>query len=569
MRYRLRIAVTICFLAFFFSGCLRYQPVAARAPLAKPVDASLSEYIRSVLRLSTGNTVANDEALAKLHKENLEIAALAQRVADSPQDLDATRSLARTYLEEGFPTNAFQLYQQLQLRAPEDPDAHIGLALIWDGWKDYDLALQYATRAAALSPDYAPALETMGRVYLHRNELNNALAAFLAAVQATPDSASLLANTGYIYILCEDWENARRFLEQAVAIDGTIAEARNNLGIVLALTGDREGALRQFLAVHDAAAAHNNLGVTYMGIGNFELAQEEFRMALAASPHYYRAAMNLKEAESHMPPPAIYNVQPFPGSNPAAPARMSKGLLNAAALEYRPISPLSLTDYMRRLFRLQVDAAVDEALAPYRPASIAENLLAQDDEVPVIADVSQFRQISAKGLEAAEDLAAIMPPVTEEAVPQQMISTIASSGALLPAGMVTDPKIARDYPLADARGSVERLPSQVPAVVVLVPFTPPEPLAATANVTAVPARAGYSVQVFAGKDEKAALAQNEALSKGAGVGSAIERADLKDRGIWYRARIRGYETFSAALAAAKQLVIAGIIKGYWIAPPNY
>ncbi len=534
MRYRLRIAATICLMASSFSGCVKYRPVAAKPPQARPAESSLSEYVQTVLRLSTEDAKTDDEALAKLHKEKPEIAALAQRVSESPQDLAATRSLARAYLDEGFPLSAFQLYQQLQLRAPGDPDAHIGLALIWDRWKEYDLALECATRAVSLGPDYVPALETMGRVYLHRNELDNALASFLAGVQAAPNNAALLANTGYVYILRQDWGNARGFLERAVALDGSVAETRNNLGIVLAISGDREGALRQFLAVHDTAAAHNNLGATYLGIGNFRFAQEEFRLALAIRPDYEKAAMNLREAEAHMPP----------GNDPSVPERTSTGSLETAPLEYRPISPLSLTDYMRQLFRMQADAAAEAALAPYRPASIAEDFLARGDDIAMIADFSQFRQISAKGLEAAEDLAAIVPPVTEEA------------GAALPAA-----------PPATADAMAK--PAQVPAVVVMVPWLPPETLAtAPKAMTTPPAHSSYSVQVFAAKDERAVQAENEALSKQARVDSAIERADLKDKGIWYRARIRGYETFSAALAAAKDLVLAGIIKGYWIVPPN-
>ncbi len=77
---------------------------------------------------------------------------------------------------------------------------------------------------------------------------------------------------------------------------------------------------------------------------------------------------------------------------------------------------------------------------------------------------------------------------------------------------------------------------------------------------------GYSIQVFALRDESTARSAAKALEK-AGVVTTVERTDL-DEGTWYRGRVYGYETLSSALKTAKKLSMAGLIKKYWIVPPD-
>ena len=174
-----------------------------------------------------------------------------------------------------------------------------------------DLAYQHAERAVLLDPKSADALETLGRVHLHRNQIDQALSAFLSALDLRPQSGPLLTNTGYLYLKRGDLLQARLYLERAVAVDGSQVEARNNLGIVLARLGDPNSALREFMAVNDPAAAFNNLGVVYMDQKRFSDARAAFRRALALDPGHKKAQANLIEAEARVPRPTIINLPPF------------------------------------------------------------------------------------------------------------------------------------------------------------------------------------------------------------------------------------------------------------------
>jgi Flp pilus assembly protein TadD len=193
------------------------------------------------------------------------------------------------------------------------------MARVWDKWGDYGLAKQHAENAVFLDPRSVRALELLGSVLLHRNELDQAQSAFLSAIQIRPQDSSLLNNAGYVFLKRGDLLQARLYLEQAIAIDDSLMEAHNNLGITLARMGDRERALREFMTVNDPAGAFNNLGVVYMGQKNWVEARDAFRRAVALDPKHEKARTNLAEAEDHLPPPAVINLPAMKDTTAATP----------------------------------------------------------------------------------------------------------------------------------------------------------------------------------------------------------------------------------------------------------
>jgi Tfp pilus assembly protein PilF len=271
---------------------------------------ALSNFIQATLKISGENTVAAEEALRQLHKRRPELADLSKRSTGSADDIASRRLLAEAYLDEGLLPYAFQMYQEIQSLKPNDSFAELGVARVWDKWGDYGLARQHAERATLLEPSSAEALEVLGRVHLHRNDLDQALSAFLSAIAIRPQNASLMANAGYVFLQRGDLPQARRYLERAVAIDDSIAEARNNLGVTLARMGERDRALREFMAVNDPAAAFNNLGVVYLAQRDWSKARDAFRRALSLQPGYAKAQTNMAEAEAHMPRPVIVDLAP-------------------------------------------------------------------------------------------------------------------------------------------------------------------------------------------------------------------------------------------------------------------
>jgi len=80
--------------------------------------------------------------------------------------------------------------------APEDPNNHYKLGLIYDFNKDYENAIASYQKAVELNPGHARALNALGRAYMKTGRLSEAREALEAAKKADPNlvEASILLN---------------------------------------------------------------------------------------------------------------------------------------------------------------------------------------------------------------------------------------------------------------------------------------------------------------------------------------------------------------------------------------
>ena len=370
-------------------GCARNKSVrvspsngSVNEPSSSGSPSALSNFIQATLRISQENTVAAEDALKQLHKRKPFLAELSTRAASNGNDIDSRRLLAEAYMDEGLLPFAFQMYQEIQSIKPQDSLAEVGVARVWDRWGDFGLAYQHAERAVMLDPKSAEALEALGRVNLHRNQIDQALSAFLSALEIKPQSASLLSNTGYVFLKRGDLIQARVFLERAIAEDGSLVEAHNNLGIVLARMGEANQALSEFLAVNDPAAAFNNLGVVYMEQKRWADARDVFRRALLLEPGHKKAQANLVEAEARVPRPSIINLPAFkddvavalkkPASNKSVAARPASGSVTKRESRISIAYKDALDRFRQRRYRESI-AILEWLLQQYPTDTMASN----------------------------------------------------------------------------------------------------------------------------------------------------------------------------------------------------
>jgi cell division protein FtsN len=75
----------------------------------------------------------------------------------------------------------------------------------------------------------------------------------------------------------------------------------------------------------------------------------------------------------------------------------------------------------------------------------------------------------------------------------------------------------------------------------------------------------FKIQVGSSRSKEEAKAIAAKLTK-AGLAPGVEMADLKEKGIWYRIRLQGYESRKVAEAASKKLLDARLISQYWVVP---
>lgn len=154
-----------------------------------------------------------------------------------------------------------------------------GSALVETG--DMDTAQRLLDEAVAAAPDCAAAHYELGKLWLRRDELARAAAAFEAAARLAPGFAPAAANLGAALGEIGRTDEALAAFERARAADPDSEQALNNLGVLYRETGrlaESEAALRRLIAlVPDLAFAHYNLGHTLFLQGRYQAAVSAYR----------------------------------------------------------------------------------------------------------------------------------------------------------------------------------------------------------------------------------------------------------------------------------------------------
>ena len=557
--HRLIAALIVCTAAV---GCARHQPARVQAPSAKngyhsASPSVLSGYIRNVLRASRDNT--SEEAFREqLRRQRPEFAAPQKQAEAAPRDLETRRAMAQVYLEEERYGDALGLYQEILSNSPDDVDAEMGLAWIWDELGVYRTAQQHAEIAAALSPSTPETFDLLGRIALHRKDPGAALNAFLASLALSPENPWVLADSGYAHLLRGEWEQAKDCLEHALKIRSSLTEARNHLGIALAQLGDREAALHQFQEVGSPATALNNLGTVYLAQNRLEEARAEFLKALRLQPGYSRAQANLLQVESRMPLPVLYEIQTY-----KAPDQIAA----------KPLPKPFEVDFSALLLVIRVPLSDNFRSVPLIPAR------------PVSADIKPIRTVSYSGAQdshgawpitaqgyRAEDsspsgLDYVKAPGNQ--IRQQRVKSRAADPGPAAAGITgaagitvaAGPEESRAHEVKPARtaGTVTIRASKPAAPVEVVR----EGAAASSPKPQQAVSPRFAIQVASVRTEDAAQAEKQRLER-ASLSAGISRVDLRQLGIWYRVRLPGYSSLRLALDAAKKFLAAGLIADHWV-----
>lgn len=175
--------------------------------------------------------------------------------------------------------------------APEDADAHLlaGAALLaLDRIRN---AEEHAQTLLRIDPEGCPSLLLLGRIRMHRKDLDGAEALFRDAARVAPRSpephvavsASLLARNEP-----RAWREAQDAAAQALSIDPRCTAAYVNLGIALRELGNPEDALESYLSAlridPEDPFAHVNRALLLRELGDFAGAADAFAQALRRDP---------------------------------------------------------------------------------------------------------------------------------------------------------------------------------------------------------------------------------------------------------------------------------------------
>ena len=136
-----------------------------------------------------------------------------------------------------------------------------------------------------------------------RNEVwNDELHLWITAVKNSPLKARPYNNVGAILMSMNGLDMALPWIERAVVLDPKFPESQNNLAILLANKKRYDEALKHLkvaLKYQEHAfqnyAIHNNLGIYYYEVGNYDLAIFELKESFRMNPSFDLARNNLEE----------------------------------------------------------------------------------------------------------------------------------------------------------------------------------------------------------------------------------------------------------------------------------
>ena len=130
----------------------------------------------------------------------------------------------------------------------------------------------------------------MGLGYLGERNFTGALVELTEAEKFDPDNPELLYNLGLAYIGKKRPDLAEQRLQRALILKPNYTTARNDLGVAYLEMKRWDNAIQQFKIVKDDIFYDNsenatvNLGLAYLGKGDYPKALEELRSVAAGNP---------------------------------------------------------------------------------------------------------------------------------------------------------------------------------------------------------------------------------------------------------------------------------------------
>jgi tetratricopeptide (TPR) repeat protein len=130
----------------------------------------------------------------------------------------------------------------------------------------------------------------MGLGYLGERNFTGALVELTEAEKFDPDNPELLYNLGLAYIGKKRPDLAEQRLQRALILKPNYTTARNDLGVAYLELKRWDNAIQQFQIVKDDIFYENsenatiNLGLAYLGKGDYPKALEELRSVAAGNP---------------------------------------------------------------------------------------------------------------------------------------------------------------------------------------------------------------------------------------------------------------------------------------------
>ena len=244
--------------------------------------------------LSQEMTQEEYERLGDMHFQqgDLQMAKLQyEKVLDREPERIATRyKLAVIYLEKGRAQQAYDQFHGILDHQLNFAPAYEGMGRALMKMEKDDEAEREFQAALLYDSELWTSTNFLGIVADRRHAHKDAIGMYQVALEKNENNPAILNNLGMAYYLDEQYEHAVQTFQQALHTGGNNKKIANNLGMALTKLEHYDLAFDAYSRGMDEAKAYNNIGVAFLGKGNYAKASRCFQKAIEIQPTFYEKA---------------------------------------------------------------------------------------------------------------------------------------------------------------------------------------------------------------------------------------------------------------------------------------
>ncbi len=175
------------------------------------------------------------------------------------------------------------------------PQTHLAAGRMLEGQGDFESAISQYERAIAANPRFASAYNRLGVLYHKLGLARDAEKILKQGASIDPKAVVLRNNLGYCYLEQRRFEEAELQFRQALAVSPGFERARMNLAVALGQRGRTAQSLAEFSRVVPMDVAHYNVAVICVSRQDYAGAEKALRQALAINPQCAGADKQLEQ----------------------------------------------------------------------------------------------------------------------------------------------------------------------------------------------------------------------------------------------------------------------------------
>jgi tetratricopeptide (TPR) repeat protein len=210
---------------------------------------------------------------------------------------DAVLGLAQVALAKGDANSASLYLTRARKMTAASPNTLYRFALVALSMGLYEEANGTLLAAIKLNPRDPAYFLALGTTWIKKPDLTEAELAFRRALELQPDSPRAQMYLGYVLMEQKKYPEALGWLEKSVQKDKSVPETFYYLGQIAQEQNDDERAINYFKQalglVSTYSFAHSGLGISYLRLKNYPLAQQELELSVKLNPIDAKAHYNL------------------------------------------------------------------------------------------------------------------------------------------------------------------------------------------------------------------------------------------------------------------------------------